>query len=156
MVHPGVGGQCSIGSHRGEVCVLTLQAEGRNLNVSVDVETIVLAGQNHTAVVHQSHIKALGVFHLALQCRDQLTVLGEDSQVEVVVVVSDGDLPGSVDPNSNRIVGDAFAANLSQEISLVVENFDAVRPVVANEDLLSVVDDDTIRELQVFGAAKLV
>ena len=41
-----------------------LQAEGRNLNVSVDVETIVLAGQHHTAVVHQSHIKALGVFHL--------------------------------------------------------------------------------------------
>ena len=46
--------------------------------------------------------------YLALQCRDQLTVLGEDSQVEVVVVVSDGDLPGSVDPNSNRIVGDAW------------------------------------------------
>ena len=45
---------------------------------------------------------------------------------------------------------------MSQEISLVVENFDAVRSVVANEDLLSVVDDDTIRKLQVFGAAKLV
>ena len=45
--------------------------------------------------------------YLALQCRDQLTVLGEDSQVEVVVVVSDGDLPGRVDTNSNRIVGDA-------------------------------------------------
>ena len=45
--------------------------------------------------------------YLALQCRDQLTVLGEDSQVEVVVVVSDGDLPGSVDPNTNGIVGDA-------------------------------------------------
>ena len=41
-----------------------LQAERRNLNVSVDVETIVLACQHHTPVVHQSHIKALGVFHL--------------------------------------------------------------------------------------------
>ena len=34
------------------------------MNVSVDVETIVLAGQHYTPVVHQSHIKALGVFHL--------------------------------------------------------------------------------------------
>lgn len=49
-----------------------------------------------------------------------------------------------------------FASNLSQEISLVVENFDAVCSVVANEDLLPVVDDNTIRELQVFGATELV
>ena len=44
--------------------------------------------------------------YLALQSRDELTILAEDSQVEVVVVVSDGDLSCSVDAHSNRIVCD--------------------------------------------------
>ena len=44
--------------------------------------------------------------YLALQSRDELTILAEDSQVEVVVVVSDGDLSSSVDADSNRIVCD--------------------------------------------------
>lgn len=124
--------------------------------VSVDVEAVIFTGKHHTPVVHQSYVEALSVFHLALQSRDQLPVLGEDCQVEVVVVVRDGDLPCTVDADTDGIVGDAFASNLSQEISLVVENFDAVCSVVANEDLLPVVDDNTIRELQVFGATELV
>ena len=45
--------------------------------------------------------------YLALQRGDELSVLREDGQVEVVVVVSDGDLPRGVDTNSNGIVGDA-------------------------------------------------
>ena len=120
-----------------------LEAEGRHLDVSVDVETVVLAGQHHAAVIHQRHVETLRVLHLqpnifrytgnifwpeilscetkyflalqkiimilylALQRGDELSVLREDGQVEVVVVVSDGDLPRGVDTNSNGIVGDA-------------------------------------------------
>lgn len=43
-----------------------LQAQGRDLDITVDVEAIVFRGQHHTPVVHQGHIKALGMFHLAL------------------------------------------------------------------------------------------
>ena len=41
-----------------------LQAKGWDLNVSVDVKTVVFTGKNHTAIVHQSHVKALSVFNL--------------------------------------------------------------------------------------------
>ena len=120
-----------------------LEAEGRHLDVSVDVETVVLAGQHHAAVIHQRHVETLRVLHLqpnifrytgnifwpeilscetkyflalqkiimilylALQRGDELAVLREDGQVEVVVVVSDGDLPGSVDADTDGVVGDA-------------------------------------------------
>ena len=40
--------------------------------------------------------------------------------------------------------------------SVVVEDLDAVRAVVGDEDLLAVVDDDAVRELQMFGASKFV
>ena len=49
-----------------------------------------------------------------------------------------------------------FASNLSQEVPVIVEHLDAVSSVVADEDLLSVVDHDAVGELQVLGAAKLV
>ena len=45
--------------------------------------------------------------YLALQRGDELSVLREDGQVEVVVVVSDGDLPRRVDADSDGVVGDA-------------------------------------------------
>ena len=119
-----------------------LEAEGRHLDVSVDVETVVLAGQHHAAVIHQRHVETLRVLHLqpnifrytgnifwpeilscetkyflalqiiiipylALQRGDELAVLREDGQVEVVVVVSDGNLPGRVNADSDGVVGDA-------------------------------------------------
>ena len=40
--------------------------------------------------------------------------------------------------------------------SVVVEDLDAVRAVVGDEDLLAVVDDDAVRELQMLGASKFV
>ena len=46
--------------------------------------------------------------YLALQSRDELTILGEDSQVEVVVVVSDGNFSCSIDANTNWIVCNSF------------------------------------------------
>ena len=49
-----------------------------------------------------------------------------------------------------------FAANLSEEVAFVVEDLDAVGSVVADEDLLPVVDDHPVGELEVLGAAKLV
>ncbi len=49
-----------------------------------------------------------------------------------------------------------FSADLPEIDSVVVENLDAVSAVVGDEDLLAVVDDDTVGELQMFGAAELV
>lgn len=133
-----------------------LKPQGRDLDVTVDVESVVFRGQHHTPVVHQGHIKALGMFHLALESRYQLSLLREDGEVEVVVVVSDGDFAGSVDANSNWVVGDTFATNLTEEVALVIKDLHTVGAVVANENLLSVIDDYSIRELEVFRAAKLV
>ena len=44
--------------------------------------------------------------HLALESRNKLAVLAEHGQVEVVVVVSDGDFSCRVNANTNRVVGD--------------------------------------------------
>lgn len=49
-----------------------------------------------------------------------------------------------------------FASNLSEEVSFVVKHFNAVSPVVTDEDLLAIIDNNSIGELQMFGAAKLV
>ena len=49
-----------------------------------------------------------------------------------------------------------FAADLSEEVAFVVEDLDAVGSVVADEDLLPVVDDHPVGELQVLRAAELV
>ena len=42
------------------------------LDISVDIEPVVLAGQHDAAVPHESHVETLGVLHLALQGSDQL------------------------------------------------------------------------------------
>ncbi len=49
-----------------------------------------------------------------------------------------------------------FPSDLTQIDSVVVEDFDAVRSVVGDEDLLTVVDHHTVREFKVFRAAKFV
>lgn len=49
-----------------------------------------------------------------------------------------------------------FAANLSEVSTLVVEDLDAMSAIVRDEDLLSIVDNDTIGKLEMLGAAKLV
>ena len=49
-----------------------------------------------------------------------------------------------------------FAADLPEEVAFVVEDLDAVGSVVADEDLLPVVDDHPVGELQVLRAAELV
>lgn len=49
--------------------------------------------------------------YLALQSRDELTILREDSQVEVVVVISDGNFSCSVDANTNWIVCNSWGEN---------------------------------------------
>ena len=41
-----------------------LEPQGRDLDVSVDVEAVILAGQHHAPVVHQRHVKTLSVLHL--------------------------------------------------------------------------------------------
>ncbi len=40
-------------------------------------------------------------------CSD-LSILGEDSEIEVVVVVGDGHLASGIDANTDRVVGDPW------------------------------------------------
>lgn len=134
----------------------SLEAEGRDLDVSVDVEAVIFAGQHHATVIHQRNVKTLSMLHLALESRNELTVLAKHGQVEVVVVVGDGDLTRGVNADTDGVVGDPFASNLPQEVPVIVEHLDAVSSVVADEDLLSVIDHDAVGELQVLGAAELV
>lgn len=37
------------------------------LDIAVDVEPVVLAGKHDAAILHESHVEALSMFHLALQ-----------------------------------------------------------------------------------------
>ena len=59
---------------------------------------------------------------LRLEGIDQLTILAEHGQIEVVVVVGDKDLIVGVDSDADRVVGDPFAANLPNEVAIVVED----------------------------------
>jgi len=133
-----------------------LQADGGNLYVAIDVEAIVFGGENHGTVVHQRNVEALRVFYLAFKGGYELAILREDGEIEVVVVVGDGDLASPVDAHSNRVVCYPFAADLPEEVAFVVEDLDAVGSVVADEDLLPVVDDHPVGELEVLRAAELV
>ena len=72
----------------------------------------------------------------------------ENREVEVVVVVGDGDVPACSHADPDGKVGDAFAADLPQVVALVVEHLDAVGSVVADEHLLLVVHGDAIGELE--------
>ena len=46
--------------------------------------------------------------HLAFESRNKLAVLAEHGQVEVVVVVGDGDLPRGVNADTDRVVGNPW------------------------------------------------
>ena len=113
--------------------------------------------------------------YLALQSRDELSVLREDGKIEVIVVVGDCDFPSSVDSNTDRVVGDAcrttrlerylesllnikltFSSDLPKKVSFIIKYFYTVSSVVTDEYLLSVIDHHTVGELQMFGAAELV
>lgn len=126
------------------------------MHIAVDVQAVILAGENHASVIHQRHIEALGVLDFALESRHQLAVLSENRQVEVVVIVGNEDFSARVDAYANGIVGDALATNLPQEGSLIIEDLDAVRAVIADENLLLVVNDDAVRELEVLAAAEFL
>lgn len=125
------------------------------MNVTVDVQPIIFAGQHDGTVVHEGDVEALGVFDFGLESGHQLSFLGEYGQIEIVVIVGDEYLARGVNAHSDRIVGDALAADLPQVLALVVEHLDAVRPVVGYEDLLFVVDHHTVGEFQVLGTAEL-
>lgn len=124
--------------------------------VAVNVKAVVFAGKHHTSIIHQSNIETLGMLHLAFQSRHQVAVLREDGEIEIVVIIRDSDFTRRIDPNSNRIVGDAFTTNLSDIVALIIEDLDTVSPVVADEDLLAIIDHNTIGEFKMLGASKLV
>ena len=116
------------------------------LNVTVQIDTIVLRSQNYGAVIHECHIEALSVLHFRFQRVHQLAVLGKDSQIEVVVVVGDENFSRRVDPHADGIIGDPLASDLTKVLPLVIKHFDAVSAIVGNEDFLAIVNDDAVGE----------
>ena len=46
----------------------------------------------------------------------------EDGEIEVVVIVGDENLSVGVDADSDGVVGNPFPADLTQELTFVVEN----------------------------------
>ena len=62
--------------------------------------------------------------YLALQGGDELAVLAEHRQVEVVVVISDGDLARSVDSDTNRVVGDSWIVNGLYRLNILLFKLD--------------------------------
>lgn len=85
-----------------------------------------------------------------------MSILSEDRDVEVVVIVSHEDLSCFIDADSNWIVCQSLSSDLSQEHSFVREDFDTMSPVVRDEDLLLVIHDDSVGELEVFRTTKLL
>ena len=79
------------------------------------------------------------------------TNLVEHSEVEVVVVVSNGDVSAGSHSDTDGKVGDALAADLSQVVALVVKHLDTVRPVVADEHLLVVIHCHAIGKFEMPG-----
>ena len=49
------------------------------LDIAVDVEPVVLASEHDASVLHERHVKALSVLHLALQSSQQLPSLDRTS-----------------------------------------------------------------------------
>ena len=83
---------------------------------------------------------------LAFEGRNQLTILREDRQIEIIMIVCYQYFAYGVDPYPDRIVGDPFSTYLSKISALVIEHLHAMGAIVANEDLLFIVHDYSIRE----------
>ena len=93
---------------------------------------------------------------LTLECTEQLSSLAEHGEVKIVVVVCNGDFSRGGETNPNGEIRDSFSPNLPQVVPLVVENLHTVSTVIANEDLHLIVNNDSVREFKVAGAAELV
>ena len=64
------------------------------------------------------------------------------------MVVGDGDVPACSNADPDGKVGNALAADLPKVVAMVVEHFDAVGSVVADEHFLLVVHGNAIGELE--------
>ena len=62
--------------------------------------------------------------YLGLQSINELSILRENGEIEVVVVVGDKDFSVGIDADADGIVGDALPTHLAQELALVIENLD--------------------------------
>lgn len=87
------------------------------------------------------------MLHSTFHGSDETPVLTEDGNVEIVVIVCDYDLADTVYPNPDGIICDPSAADGSQKPTLVVKHHDAVAPVVADEDLLGVINGNSVGEV---------
>merc|ERR1719481_1641468 len=134
----------------------TLHGECRNLDISVDIETIILRSKDDRSVLHQRNVKTLSMLNLALKRTEQLPSLTEHGEVEVVVVVGNRNLARGGQTNTNGEVRDPFSSYLPQVISLVVENLNAMGPVVTDKNLHLIVDNYPIGKLEISRAAELV
>jgi hypothetical protein len=125
-------------------------------NITIDINSVVLACQYYGTVVHQAHIEALRMLNFAFEGVYKLTVLGEHGEIEVVVIVSYKHIAIQIDTDTDRIVGNTLATNLTQKYAIVVEHLDTMGPIVRYEYLLFVIATHAIGKLQVFRTVKLV
>ena len=72
------------------------------------------------------------------------------------MIVSNEDITLTVLNDADRIVGHAFGANRSQELSIVGEDFDAVSAIVRDEYLLFIVAANTIGKFQIFRTGEFI
>jgi len=73
------------------------------------------------------------------------------------MIVSYKHLAIQIDPNADRVVSYPLAAYLTHVLALVVEDLDAVRPIVADKYLLAVIRAAAaVRKLQVLRAVELL
>ena len=75
--------------------------------------------------------------------------LVEYGEIEVVVVVGDGNIAAGRHPNTNGEVRNTFTTDLPQVVALVVKHLDTVSPVVTDEHFLVVIHCHAIGELKV-------
>ena len=123
------------------------------VRVTVDLE--IFAGEDGDSIIGEGKVETLGVLGLALVASHQLPLLGEDGEVEVVVVVSHHHLAPLVDGHGDGVVGQTLPADRAQQPAGIVEDLNVVGPVVADEDFSLSVDGHAVGKLQVLRASEL-
>lgn len=103
------------------------------------------------------------MFYFWLERIHQFAVLREHSQIEIVMIVGNEYFIVRIYANADRIVCDAFAANLPQIGATVVEYFYAMSPIVRYVNLFAIIvgrvrirTAHAVRKLQILWAIEFV
>lgn len=72
----------------------------------VDVDAKIFARHYNGRAAHERYVEALSVFHSTFHSSHQLTVLSEDRDIKVIVVVCNHHFAGAVNANPDGVVGE--------------------------------------------------